>query len=77
MLKLTIAITPAMIPTQRGVRRVSKESGRTGIGATRNSTYTKAIKKRGNVTAIAILKGSRENASVDPIRDNNWSKAPI
>lgn len=58
MLKLTMAITPAIIPTHKGVLRVKRERGSTGLLATLSSTKIKMRKKTGKMTAIAILKGS-------------------
>jgi hypothetical protein len=53
MLKLTIAMTPDMIPTHSGVRFDKSESGKTGRVATRNSTKMKAMNAMGKMMAMA------------------------
>lgn len=71
MLKLTMAITPAIIPTHRGVLRVKRVSGSTGLLATLSSTKTKMTKKTGKMTAMAILNGSCAIDPEPPVRDKS------
>lgn len=77
MLKLTTAITPAMIPTQSGVLLDSKERGNTGRTATLSSTHMKSKKNTGKATAMAIANRSWDIGTAPPLRDNSCNNAPI
>lgn len=77
MLKLTMAIAPAMIPTHSGVLRERSDRGKTGLMATLNSTYTKATKKTTNAAAMVREKLSSRNGTGLALRERSWRRAPI